>query len=180
MWCASGVRRGEATATRVAWRRYRGECGLRLCRIGIHITWFKSKCKACCTPSSVTPVTEPSFATFIDVANSWPPPKPRATSFTKPYRRPARNTPDTCGECSALLSVSQFQAQRAWRWPRARACHTPLSRFCAEVSDTRVIYLFERANGLERHGIRHRHRARYCGERGARPRRRPADQQWLR
>ena len=33
---------------------------------------------------------------------------------------------------------------------------------------------------LERHGIRHRHRARYCGERGARPRRRPADQQWLR
>ena len=37
---------------------------------------------ACCTPSSVTPVTEPSFATFIDVANSWPPLKPRATSYT--------------------------------------------------------------------------------------------------
>ena len=35
-----------------------------------------------CTPSSVTPVTESSLRTFIDVANSWPPPKPRATSYT--------------------------------------------------------------------------------------------------
>ena len=63
---------------------------------------------------------------------------------------------------------------------RVALAKSALSRFCAEVSDTRVSYLFERANGLERHGIRHRHRARYCGERGARPRRRPADQQWLR
>ena len=38
--------------------------------------------QAGCTPSSVTPVTESSFATFIDVANSWPPLKPRATSYT--------------------------------------------------------------------------------------------------
>ena len=48
-----------------------------------------------CTPSSVTPVTESSLRTFIDVANSLATRTAEAACDLVHYRRLARNTPDT-------------------------------------------------------------------------------------
>ena len=103
-------------------------------------------------------VRTPLISTTTTTRFSLPPPSHTTLACPSP---PTHDRLSTRRRAPTRPPPLRSVAQRAWRWPRARRCHTPLSRFCAEVSDTRVSYLFERANGLERHGIRHRHRARY-------------------
>ena len=72
--------------------------------------------KAGCTPSSLTPVTESSFATFIDVAKLWRAPTPHRSDPRK---------------ATYMVALSALRRVRPYRWrpqsPTTAICSLPES-----------------------------------------------------
>jgi len=82
--------------------------------------------EAGCTPSSVTPVTESSFATFIDVGILREPVRPRATSHT------------TANKCKTLLTLWRvFSTAERLTAPTTARVAVPASAV-ADASHTRA------------------------------------------